>query len=70
MGKPVHLLCTQQVSDLKKYNITHYETQQNYNLYGELRSSYLTASEIALASKPCCEGAFVLEAAEIMVSFD
>lgn len=103
-GKPVCLVCTQQVSVLKEYNILrHYETHhgEKYNsLHGELRrqkvnemlvglrkqqsvftrsreasdaavkASYLIASEIALASKPYCEGEFVkncmLKAAEIV----
>lgn len=103
-GKPVCLVCMQQVSVLKEYNIRrHYETQhgEKYNsLHGELRkqkvnellaglrkqqsvftrsrevsdaavkASYVIASQIALASKPYCEGDFVkncmLKAAEIV----
>lgn len=103
-GKPVCLVCMQQVSVFEEYNIRrHYDTQhgEKYNsLQGQSRrekinellaslrkqqsvftqsrevsdaavkASYLTASEIASASKPYSEGDFVktcmMKAAEIV----
>ena len=103
-GKPVCLICSQQVSVLKEYNLRrHYETlhaKKYKNLQGQQRlekvnelmtalkmqqsvfsrsreisdaavkTSYLIANEIALASKPFSGGEFVktcmLKAAEIV----
>ena len=105
-GIPVCLVCSQQVSVVKEYNIRrHYETphaeryrglqgqprrekvkeliaglkkQQSVFASGRdisaaaVKTSYLIANDIALASKPYCEGEIVktciLKAAEIVCS--
>ena len=103
-GKAVCLVCHQQVSVLKEYNVRrHYETQHSRkfkSIQGKSRTdkvkellsglkkqqsvfthtkevsdaavkaSYLTAKEIAVASKPFSDGEFVkncmLKAAEVV----
>ncbi|XP_055011762.1 general transcription factor II-I repeat domain-containing protein 2B-like [Boleophthalmus pectinirostris] len=102
-GKPVCLICSQQVAVAKEYNIKrHYETHaEKYSEYtgqlrtkklnelasslqkqqavfskcrdtheGAVKASYIIAWEIAKASKPFSEGAFVktcmLKAAELV----
>jgi len=105
-GIPVCLVCSQQVSVVKKYKIQHYyethHAERYCGLQGQLRrekvkeliaglkrkqsvftsrpdisaadvkASYLIGNDIALASKPYCEGEIVktcfLKAAEIVCS--